>query len=103
MKPSDMADSRTLYEKIRTGTKTSEWRNFSPYWQKMLLYCENLKALSERPIDCTKDLRVHKAWFVQGYPKGNLPRLEADIVRLTYYPQGSQFEISFVNVNEIGQ
>ena len=90
-----------LYEEIKAGRKTSEWRNFSPYWQRRLLFCSGLKALSKKPIDCTKDLKSSKAWFVVGYPKGNLPRLEADIVGLIYHPQSEQFEIKFANVREI--
>ena len=90
-----------LYEEIKAGRKTSEWRNFSSYWQRRLLLCSGLKALSKKPIDCTEDLKASKAWFVVGYPKNNLPRLETDIVELIYHPKSEQFEIKFANVQEV--
>jgi hypothetical protein len=55
-----------LYEEIKTGRKTCEYRDDKKYWRRRLL--------GER---CPS-----KAWFVEGYPKGNLPRLEADITKI---------------------
>jgi hypothetical protein len=98
---SRIAHSDTVYERIRRGEKTSEWRDFNPYWQKRLLLCYDLKALSRKPIECTGDLRVHKAWFVQGYPKGNMPRIEAQITGLIYHPAWHQFEIQFKRTREV--
>jgi hypothetical protein len=94
-------EGKDLWWEITRRRKTSEWRTFSTHWQERLLLCENLKALSNEPIDCTKDLKVHKAWFVVGYPKNNLPRIEADIIGLTYHPAPAQFEIKIANAKEI--
>jgi hypothetical protein len=100
--------AETLYGQIKNGKKTNEWRDFSKYWQQRLLLRQILKYPSRQPIDCTKDLKVHRAWFVEGYPKDNLPRLEADIVGLIYHPEikwfpahPQQFEIQVANVREL--
>ena len=107
MKPCDMAHSETLYEQIRTGKKTSEWRDFCRYWIDRL--CD-WKALDKKvaimvndtlPLDLTNFLKVHRAWFVQGYPKSNLQRLEADITGLVYHPSSSQLELTFTNAKEV--
>jgi hypothetical protein len=98
-----------LYEEIKAGRKTSEWRNASPYWLRKLLTNrltkEGLKNVLQvwghKPQELTPLLKVHRAWFVIGYPKGNLPRLEADITALLYHPKTSQLEIKFANVKEV--
>lgn len=93
----------TLYEQIRNHKKTSEWRDFCKYWLKRLcIKRSNLFFVNgTEPQDLTPFLKVHKAWFVQGYPKGSLPRLEADITGLLYHPSSSQLEIKFSNVKEL--
>jgi hypothetical protein len=96
-----MWEGRDLWSEILSGRKTSEWRDFSKYWQERLLLCHDLKALSNRSIDYTKDLKVHRAWFVVAYPKGSLPRLEAEITGLVYHPDTSQLEIKFTNAKEV--
>ncbi len=94
-------EGRDLWLDLMRGDKTSEWRTFSQYWQERLLLCEDLEALSNNPIDCTRDLRVHKAWFVVGYPKNNLPRIEADIIGLIFHPAPAQFEVKIANAKVV--
>lgn len=74
--------AETLYEQIRKGDKTSEWRDFSKYWIQRLCWKQrakngkfgsiNLFINGDQPQDLTFFLKVHKAWFVEGYPKGRL-------------------------------
>lgn len=106
MLASDMAHPETLYGQIRNGRKTSEWRDCSgsQYWLDRLLshWKGNLREIvSLKPIDCTTDLKVHKAWFVQAYPKENMPRLEANILALFYHPASMQLEIRFKVTSEV--
>lgn len=74
--------AETLYEQIKRGKKT-------------------IVVNGTEPQDLTPFLKVHRAWFVEGYPKGSLPRLEADITGLLYHPSSSQLEIKFTNVKEV--
>ena len=74
------------YEEIKEGTITSEWRDATPYWKRRLTVDGKLK--------------VNRAWFTVGYPKNNLPRLEADITKLVYSLDG-KFEIQISNVVEV--
>lgn len=98
-----------LYEEIKAGRKTSEWRGATKFWLKRLL----TKRLTPEGIDKVLDtyhkhgtqdltclLRVHTAWFLIGYPKGSLPRLEADITALLFHRETDQLEIKFANVRE---
>jgi hypothetical protein len=104
-------EGKDLWEEIKKGRKRSEWRDLSPYWIKRLCHEVSLpdgKKVSISlwingtvPMDLTKYLKVHRAWFVEGYPKNSLPRLEADITGLVYHSSGSQLEIKFTNVQEV--
>lgn len=76
---------KNLYEEIKCGNKTSEWRKNNKYWRKRLL----------------RDNRPSKAWFVIRYPKGSLPRVEADISDIIVHEESGQIEVKFVNVKEI--
>lgn len=89
-----------LYEQIRSGEKTSEWRNPSKYWLKRLVTKVDLQVNATSPQNLTSFLKVHKAWFMEGYPKRNLPRLEADITALIYHPFSQQLEIKIANIKE---
>lgn len=73
-----------LYEEIKAGRKTCEYRDNKPYWRQRLLG-------KRRPT---------KAWFVEGYPKGSLPRLETDITRIKVNETSGKIEIYFANVKE---
>lgn len=93
-----------LYEEIKSGRKTSEWRDFIPFWVKrllkqdptpMILFDDNFKA------NLTGGLKVKRAWFVKGYPRGNLPRLEAYVTCLLYHGDTDQLEIQFMDATEV--
>ena len=75
---------KRLYDLIKDGTKTSEWRQDTPRWTKMLLINDPKHAV-----------------FVEGYPKGNMPRLEADITRKIHHKRLHLIETQFRNVHEI--
>jgi hypothetical protein len=92
--------AESLYEQIRNGKKRSEWRDATPYWFKRLCIRGNIVAAVEKPVNITNTLKVSIAWFVQGYPKNNMPRLEASIYQLFYYSETQQLEIRFGNVKE---
>jgi len=102
--------AETLYEQIKKGKKTSEWRSFSKYWLYRLCKERNPNVLilyidvnGTVPQKLDAWLKVKRAWFVEGYPKGSLPRLEADITGLLYHPSSSQLEIKFTNVSCVQQ
>jgi len=84
-----------LYDDIKTRRKTSEFRNMIHYWIKRL--CPNAvwDPFAGKPQDLTKYLEVSEAWFVTGYPKGSLPRVETDIRALWCDSYCSQLEIKF--------
>lgn len=103
-----------LWEEIKSGRKTSEWRFATNRWINKLMGHVDLTYLffpkdlvqeasdNQTAIDLTKHLMVHKAWFVIGYPKNSEPRLEATITKLLYWPycvkdanEPSQLEIQF--------
>jgi len=75
-----------LYEEIKQGRKTSEWRNTTDYWLNRLFF---------------KKPPPRRAWFVVGYPRGNLPRLEADIIGILLHVGEDQIEVKIANVEEI--
>jgi len=99
-----------LYEEIRLGRKTVEYRKATKYWQSRLL--KNIDwsqvpldlASAERAlIDLTEKLKVRKAWFMEGYRKNCLPRLEARITKLLLDPRAGMFHIHVDNVKEVIQ
>ena len=49
--------------------------------------------------------KAERAWFIVGFPKGNVPRLEADIsglcVLIDDEGQRDQYEVYFTNVIEV--
>jgi len=97
-------DGRTvdLYKEIKDGRKTSEWRDASEYWCRILTGepMSTFDMFSGDILDLSGFLEPTWAWFVVGYPKGNLPRLEADITGLFLHRTSCQFETKFGNVSE---
>jgi hypothetical protein len=106
----------TLYEQIKLGKKTSEWREAKNYWWHRFFDCPRMNReisfpavdAEKIPVDLTRFGKIKQVWFVEYYPKNNLPRLEADVVALLYHPEVLEFpasnkmiEISFVNVREV--
>lgn len=85
-----------LYEEIKAGRKTSEWRDNTPYWRKRLIS----SLLTKNPA-MDRRFGVVRAWFVCGYPKGNLPRLEATITEVLDVEDSEQLEVKFKNVVEV--
>lgn len=90
-----------LYEEIKSGRKTSEWRDATSFWFSRLCCKQGHSSIFTYPPSLTNCLKVHKAWFVVGYPKGNVPRLEADIIDLILHSDANQLEIQFTNVKEV--
>ena len=104
-----------LYEAIKTGKKTSEYRDATPYWAKRLL--NNLGLFKYRRIlETNKDPSWHtcvryrftlpelkhtEATFRVGYTKG--PTLHATIRDIIWKPREEQFEIRIKNVRETQQ
>lgn len=94
--------AETLYDQIKKGKKTIEYRKMTRYWIKRLCSRVPWKTDHRRSRDMTSTLKVHHVWFVEGYPKNSLPRLEAEIISLRYNPYGlGQLEIHFANVKEV--
>jgi len=108
---------KDLWEEIKSKRKTSEWRDLTNYWCKRLLRdyekvflfipTETIEEAEAKgtSINLTEYLKTTKAWFVIGYPKHCVPRLEADITGLLAWPKKnsaqSQFEIKITNVKEL--
>jgi len=95
------------YEEIKSGRKTSEWREASDYWLKRLCTLPPKKIVelvNRKPTSLNivplPTYSVSKAWFTVGYPKNNLPRLEADIVGILIHLDTQQLEIQIQNVKE---
>jgi len=102
-----------LYQAIKTGKKTSEYRDATPYWAKRLLnsiglnkyhftlernknpeeHYEVVKSIFDSP-----DLKHTEATFRVGYTKG--PTLHATIKDIIWKPTEQQFEIRIENVRE---
>jgi hypothetical protein len=111
----DIRPDLTVYEQIRLGIKTTEYRfskeGFDGKWMKLLFRRltdeekEYINILGKDYIkaDLTKFLRVHKARFVAGYPKNSLPRLEADITGALFGGKalGNRIDILISNVKEV--
>jgi hypothetical protein len=117
----NLKEPLNLYGQIKNGTKLSEWRAFKPYWLRIL--CKDagevqreieeltksrkqrgLRSLS--PINLTNKLKVHKAWFIEGYPKGeivSLTHLEAEIIGLRYHQDKKAIEIKIAKVIEVNR
>jgi hypothetical protein len=93
-------EQRDLYQEIKTGKKTVEYRDAVPFWASRLLTSKNVPTAKYRS-SYKNQLKVHRAWFTIGYPKGSVPRLEADITDLIYDPDTKQFEIHIANVEEV--
>jgi len=96
---------KTLYQQIKELLKTSEWRDANAYWLERLTFGGKTYVFfpeNKTIIDLTNDLKVHMAWFVEGYPKNSIPRLEAEITGLFYHPDSKQLEIQFKVIEERG-
>ena len=92
-----------LYEAIKMGRKTVEYRDATPHWTSRLISQKGLDDVRGHfgsDLEFTGDLMKHdKAVFVVGYTK--YPRLVADISKIVYNYEGDQFETHIENVREI--
>ena len=84
-----------LYEEIKAGRKTSEYRDDTEFWRRRLI-----SFILEKPREGIID-EVVRAWFVCGYPKGNVPRLEATITEVLDAEDSEQLEVKFKDVVEV--
>ena len=83
-----------LWEEIKSGRNKSEWREGSPYWLNRLFSGKwRFSKLTPKPI--------LRAWFVIGYPRGNIPRLEATVTDVVYWGDSDQIETRFKDVIEV--
>ncbi len=106
-----------IYAMFKAGLKTTEIRRlkkgFRDYWMKrlcrpltvdeQLMLPLDLAAAERTAVDLSSFLKVKRAWLVEGYPKGLLPRLEADIKGLDLFPQADdcRLEIHLKNFVEV--
>jgi hypothetical protein len=91
-----------LYEAIKSGEKTSEWRDASEHWIKRLLLMRgDPHFVKDRGKPYDYKPKCKKAIFVVGFTK--YPRLIADVKALLYHPKTNQFEVQIENVVEIKQ
>jgi hypothetical protein len=100
-----MWDGKDLWQEIKSGRKTSEWREASDYWIRRLSSVPLKRFVELANGDKSSELRfvpkVKTAWFVVGYPEYSIPRLEAEIHRVILHKDTQQLEIQFANVKEI--
>lgn len=95
-----------IYEALKTGAKTSEYRDASPFWISRLFtkraqssVRHNMNRHKGRILFTHPDDHKHtEARFVVGYTK--YPRLIADIHNIFYLKYSNQFEIQIKNVRE---
>ena len=95
-----------IYEALKTGEKTSEWRDASPFWLSRLFkkgaqssVRHNINRQHTPKLFTHPDDHKHTtARFVVGYTK--FPRLIADIHNIYYHRESDQFEIQIKNVRE---
>ena len=105
-----------LYEAIKTGKKTVEYRDDTWYWANRLLSTKGLKlynSINYRnsqndlaktvlfSFDLPELLKHTKATFRVGYTKG--PTLHATIKKIIWKVSKKQFEIHIENVTETQQ
>ena len=90
-----------LYEAIKSGRKTVEYRDASPYWEVRLLSLQGRVYFHtyESTISLWgENIKHDKAVFVVGYTK--YPRLIADITKIVYNYDSDTFETHLENVRE---
>ncbi len=91
-----------LYEAIKSGRKTVEYRDATNHWETRLLSPQGMgfkNFYKGRNLVFTGNYLKHdKAVFVIGYTK--YPRLIADITKIVYNYETNKFEIHITNVKE---
>lgn len=91
-----------LYEAIKSGRKTVEYRDASPHWTSRLISPKGLEDVRHHfgsDLEFVGDhMKRDKAVFVVGYTK--YPKLVADITKIVYLHDTNQFEVHLSNVKE---
>ena len=92
-----------LYEAIKSGRKTIEYRDATKHWKTRLLSTEAIEFLEsdKRGINLVFRgdlLKRDKAVFVVGYTK--YPKLVADITKIEYNCDTDKLETHLTNVKE---
>ena len=105
-----------LYEAIKVGLKTSEFRKGIDHWRKRLLtkpgvlFLEAEERAHKLQDESTsyeaftltipdKYIKHKRARFVVGYTK--VPMLTSDVTGILYHFDGEQFEVKLANVEEV--
>lgn len=97
------------YDAIKSGEKTSEWRDGTEFWISRLLNEEGRSELKtfksgyesfEVWYFCPKYWKYVKARFVVGYTKA--PMLLADVTGILYHRFADQFQVQLGYVEEKG-
>ena len=95
-----------IYEALKSGEKTSEWRDATGFWISRL-FKKNVQRTIERQIKHYEGPRIQfhkthykhmKARFVVGYTKS--PMLMADVIAIIFHTDTNQFEVQIENVEE---
>ena len=91
-----------LYEAIKSGRKTVEYRDATDHWKVRLLSPKGIifkDFYQGRSLVFSGDhLKHDKAVFVVGYTKH--PKLVVNITKVVYLYDTNQFEIHLINVKE---
>ena len=91
-----------LYEAIKSGRKTVEYRDATPHWWSRLIEAR-ARTLGQwykgrNIVFHGNQLKHDKAVFVVGYTK--YPKLEADITKIVFNYQTNKLETHLENVRE---
>jgi len=104
-----------IYEALKTGEKTSEWRDGSDHWRRQLLTRNGINSLERAEEIERSDIRVPSKPFVIAFPnyqwkhkrarfvvgRTKTPMLLADVTAIMYNSKTDQFEIQIENVVEV--
>jgi len=93
-----------VYDAIKRGKKTSEWRDVSDSWIARLTKM-NVEEFNRSVRAARQSIslvpKYRRAKFVVGYTKR--PMLVADVEQLIYHPNSRQFEVRIKNVKELSK
>lgn len=104
-----------IYEALKTGEKTSEWRDGSDHWRRRLLTKNGIINLERAEEIERSTLRVPSKPFIMDFPeyqwkykkarfvvgRTESPMLLADVTEILYNSKTNQFEIRIENVVEV--
>lgn len=96
-----------IYEALKTGEKTSEWRDATEFWISRLFTKKAQSSVRHRMLRHEgslmfihpDDYKHRKARFVVGYTKS--PMLIADVRAIMYHTKTVQFEVQIENISEV--